>query len=108
MGNKLKSFLKPMLGIGICGLSSLFTCTAFALCKYLKVLSPVTLNCARFLYIWLLSQPVSLHRYEKESPFPKGKRLWLFLLGLIGSANNFLNLWAYQVNFKNKSRHSRH
>ena len=97
METLLKSHLKPMMGIGICGLSSLLMCTAFALCKYLKVISPVTLTCARFLYIWLLAQPVSLHRYETESPFPKGKRLWLILRGLIGSANNVLNLWAYQV-----------
>jgi hypothetical protein len=97
METLMKSHLKPMIGIGICGLSSLLMCSSFALCKYLKVISPVTLTCARFLYIWLLAQPVSLHRYETESPFPKGKRLWLFLRGLIGSANNVLNLWAYQV-----------
>ena len=91
------SKLKPMMGIGICALSSLFLCTSNALVKYLKIISPITLFSARFLYIWLLSQPVSISRFQNESPFPRGKRHLLLIRGLIGATDNVLTLWAYQV-----------
>ena len=94
---KVKSFVKPMLGIGVCALSSLFMCTSFALAKHLKSVSPITLNCVRFFYIWLFSQPVSLSRFKTESPFPRGKRWLLLTRGVIGATNNMINLWAYQV-----------
>ena len=96
------SKLKPMMGIGICALSSLFLCTSNALVKYLKIISPITLFSARFLYIWLLSQPVSISRFQNESPFPRGKRHLLLIRGLIGAADNVLTLWAYQVSPQKK------
>ena len=93
----MKVSVKLLLGIGICFLSSLFMCSSNALVKHLDSTNPIVLNCLRFLYIWLIAQPISVLRFEKESLFPKGKLTSLFIIGLLGATNNAINYYAYQV-----------
>ena len=93
----MKAAFKSFLGIGICFLSSLLICSSNALVKHLDSTNPIVLTCLRFLYIWLIAQPISVARFEKESPFPKGKLLPLFTRGLLGAANTAIKFYAYQV-----------
>ena len=91
------SFLKPLIGSGLCALSSLIFTLANAMVKHLRHVDPFMIACIRFYIITLMSSPVMMNRINIETPFPKDKRWLLFLRGLLGATNLTINYYGIQV-----------
>ena len=91
------SSLKPLIGSGLCALSSLIFTIANALVKHLRHVDPFIIACIRFYIITLMSSPVMMKRINIETPFPREKLWLLFLRGFFGATNLTINYYGIQV-----------
>ena len=94
---KLKKWAKPLIGTGMCALSSLIFAFAHVLVKELSHVNFFMVGCVRFYVMAMMSSPVTMQRIHIESPFPHGKRWLLFWRSIIGATNLMTNYYGIQV-----------
>ena len=94
---KLKKLSKPLIGIGMCAITSLILAFANVLVKELSHVNFFMISCVRFYVMAMMSSPVTMQRIHIESPFPHGKRWLLFWRSIIGATNLMTNYYGIQV-----------
>ena len=94
---KLKKLSKPLIGTGMCAITSLIFAFANVLVKELSHVNFFMISCVRFYVMTMMSSPVTMQRMHIESPFPHGKRWLLFLRSIVGATNLIINFYGLQV-----------
>ena len=94
---KLKKLSKPLIGIGMCAITSLILAFANVLVKELSHVNFFMISCVRFYVMAMMSSPVTMQRIHIESPFPHGKRWLLFLRSIFGGTSLIINFYGLQV-----------
>ena len=94
---KLKKCFKPLIGIGMCAMSSMIYTVANVLVKDLSHVDLFMITCIRYYVMVMLASPVVMKRIEIEHPFPVGKRRLLIWRGIIAASYMMINYYAIQV-----------
>ena len=97
---KLKKCFKPLIGIGMCAMSSMIYTIANVLVKDLSHVDLFMITCIRYYVMVMLASPVVMKRIEIEHPFPVGKRRLLIWRGIIAASYMMINYYAIQVSNK--------